>query len=596
MKNRSFLLLAAAAVFLAGGCTRELDFTDDAIGGAKTGRTVLSVGLPDPFKTQLGDGGKVFWSNGDQLCCNGAASEALSGIPASSQSATFTWEGTLNSPYRLLYPASIYTDPSHVTLPSIQSYQAGGFADNMFPMAGYGAASPSLTLNHLCAIVKISVLRETEQQAQTRDGEVDTDKIARVRFRGRNNEKVSGNFEIDYSAATLAAADGTGTDLEVRVSKSLTTSTESTVEYFLVVPAREYSAGFEVIVQDSNRHIMTKSKTAATTLEAGHLYVLPAFAFVPTGTELGVEISNADEFVAFAQDYNEEVYKPLGSQLVVTVTDDIVFDEASSAAFNFTGGIGSVSSDNYFNGTFDGNNHSVSSLAASVPLFANIGGAGTVRNLTVDGSCSFTFTHPNTADANFGAVAGYHKGTLDNVKVAADVSLSAVENVSRLTALGGLVGRASVGKLLNGNEYSGLISTPAGFTGTGKLIIGGLVGRYTNAGILSDSYFKGAISNDAQITSSDVENPYLVIGGLVGFLSGGAEVSGSSTTTDHADVSSAYSGLNGTIVNKTAVAYHSAVGGIAGEIANGSVSDCSNGAVIICTVFKEGDDGSSYRG
>ena len=594
MNIRSFLLFASMAVVFAGGCTRELDFTDDAIVIAKTGKTVLSVGLPDPFKTQLGDGGKVYWSNGDQLCCNGAASEALSDLPAGSQSATFTWDAALDAPYKLLYPASIYTDPSHVTLPSVQTYRAGGFADNMFPMAGYGASSSSLTLNHLCAIVKISVLRETEQQAQARGGEVDTDNIARIRFGGRNNEKVSGNFEIDYTTASLAASDGTGTDLEVRVSKNLVTSTETAIEYYLVVPAREYSAGFDVIVQDANYHIMTKSRTAATTLEAGHLYILPAFSYVPTGTELGVEISNADEFVEFAQAYNDESFKPLGSQLIVTVTDDITFDETSSTAFNATGGIGSVSSDNYFNGIFDGGDHVISSLTATVPLFANIGGGGTVKNLTVDGSCSFSFTHPNTSDANFGTVAAYHKGVIDNVKVAADVSLAAVENVSRLTAVGGLAGRASTGKVLNNSEYSGLISTPAGFTGTGKLMIGGLVGRYTNAGRLSNSYFKGAISNDAQISSSDVENPYLVIGGLVGRLDGGATVSGSSTTADHADVPSAYSGLNGTIVNKTAVAYHSAVGGIAGEIANGSVSDCSNGAVIICTVFKVGDDGSSY--
>ena len=312
---------------------------------------------------------------------------------------------------------------------------ANGIADNMLPIAGYSSDGSSVSMSHLCSIVKISVKRETTEAAEVRSGEVDADNIACIRFKGRNNEKVSGSFEIAYDTPALAAAEGTGTGLEVRVSKNRATSTETAIDYYLVVPAREYANGFDIIVQDASGHIMTKSKASSWTPVAGKLYNMPEFAFVPTGTELGVEISNADEFVAFAQAYNAENYKALGSQLMATLSDDISFDETSSAAFNATGGIGSVSADNYFNGVFNGNDHSISGLVATVPLFANTGGGGTIKNLTVDNTCSFTFTHPNDSEGNYGAIAGYHKGTLDNVKAAADVSLAAVSDVAQMTSI-----------------------------------------------------------------------------------------------------------------------------------------------------------------
>lgn len=597
MKTRYFFLLASITGILAASCAKELNVAEEEIIETPVGQTVLTIGLPDQNKTQMGDGGLVYWSNGDQLSLNGTASAELAGLPANSRTATFTWGGIINTPYKLLYPASIYKDASHITLPAVQSYRAGGFAENMFPMAGYSADGSSINVNHLCAIVKISIKRETESEAEARGAEVDTDNIACVRFRGKNSEKVSGEFEIDYITPALADADGTGTDLEVRVAKSLATSTSTATEYYLVVPAREYTNGFEVVVQDVNNHIMTKGKTGAKTLEAGHLYAMKEFAFAPTETELGIEISSDEELVAFAQDYNNNEYEALGSQLMVTVTSDITFDAESSADFNATGGIGIA--DNYFNGVFNGNDKTISSLDATVPLFAYTGGGGTVKDLTVDNTCSFTYTHPATSEGNFGAIAGYHKGTLDNVKVAADISLAAVENVAQMTSVGGLVGRATTGKIQNDSEYSGLISTPSGFTtaSDNKLIIGGLVGRFTNAGSVTDSYFKGAISNEAQVpTSANKSDPYLIIGGIVGYIGGGGSVTSCETTDDHADVGGAgvYSSELGSIVNKTTISNHSAVGGIVGENYQGTVSDCTNGAIVFCTIFRASQTGARY--
>ncbi|MBQ7268767.1 MAG: hypothetical protein IJS62_02810 [Bacteroidales bacterium] len=597
MKTRYFYFIAAAALLVAG-CAKEIPQGGDVI---SEGRTVLEVGLPGS-KTHMGElsgtSRKIYWSNGDQLALNGTPSAALADIEENASSATFSWDGLLTPPYKLLYPASIYEDATHVRLPAIQSYSAGGFAEGMNPMAGYTTSgSGTISLSHLCAIVKISILRSS-------DAEADTDNIATVRFKGKNAEKVSGSFEIDYENATLTQDSGSATELEVRVNKSLATSTSKAVEYFLVVPARTYANGFDIDVIDVNGHKMTKSKASSWTAEAGHLYNMPEFEFVPTGTELGVEISNADELVQFAKDYNEGVYNALGSNLLVTLTDDadIAFDATSSAAFSGIGrqnGIGGATADNYFSGTFDGNNKTISGLESIVPLFVATDSGSTIKDLTVDETCSFIFTHSNTIEGRFGSIAGYHKGVLDNVKSAANVSLAAVSDVTQMTTLGGLVGRATVGKLQNNCEYSGLISTPAEFTTTGKLIIGGLVGRFSNIGSVTGCNFKGAISNAAHVTSIDKGSPYLIIGGIAGHVNGSdqgkvATITSCETTTEYGAIASAHPSLSAVIVNKTTVAYFSAVGGIVGELGNGEVSSCTNAATIGNSIFRGSDASGRY--
>ena len=591
MKTRYFFSLAAAV--LLAGCAKEI--AGPEISEVKT---YLTVGLNTDTKTTLGglvgSSHHVYWENDDQISVNGTTSSPLENVPADSQSETFTISGVLSTPYSILYPASIYGDETHVTLPAAQTYRAGGFGRGMFPMAAYSTDGSSITIKHLCAIVKIQVKRETDANAALRSGTADTDKIVAVRFKGRNNEQVCGSFTIDYTVPSITGASDATADKEVRVVKNQETSTSTAVSYYIVVPAGTYSNGFDIIVQDVNGHIMTKSKTASWAAVAGKLYNMPEFDFVPTDTELGIEIASAQDLIDFATAYNNKEYSSLGTSLMATLTSDITFNEESSALFNATGGIGNKAGDdswtNYFNGIFDGNGHSISGLAATVPIFAFIGDNGTVKNLTLSSTCSSTFTHANTAEGMFGAIVGYHKGKLDNVKMAGDVSL-AVKAVTQMTSLGGLVGYANGGKIQNGCEYSGLISTPAGFTSTGKLIIGGLAGRIkTTSARITDSFFKGAISNAAQITSTDNTNPYLIIGGVVGFVDGGASVSSSNSTADHEDEASAYSGFRGKIVNKTTVAYNSTLGGIVGEINNGTISSCTNAATIACSIYRDGDN------
>ena len=576
MKNLYFI---AAALLVLASCNK--DFREE-VAPDENGKIILTVSTSGT-KTTLGglvnNERQIYWADGDKINVGGVVSAALTGITENTVTSTeFSFAETPAS-LNAVYPASIYKDASTITLP----HKA---LTGVVPLAGTGTGNV-ISLGTLTSMLRISVKRASGASP-------DTDNLAYIEV-STSSTRLSGDFSINHSTCTLTpAASPSGDDLKVWITGNWTTSSTAT-DFFIPMPAGSY--GFTVKVMDKKGDYMTKSTSGAKTFTKGEILALTEFEFVPTTTGSGLEIDSAEKLIAFANAYNNNEYSELGSNLVATVTSNITFDSTSSEAFNATGGIGIA--DNYFNGIFNGNGHTVSSLSATVPLFAYIGGGGTVKDLTVDNACSFTFTHPNTSEGNYGAIAGYHKGIIDSVKVAANVSLAAVADVAYMTSIGGLVGRATTGKIQNGSEYSGLISTPSGFTtaSDNKLIIGGLVGRFTNTGSATGSYFKGAISNEAQVpTSENKSDPYLIIGGIVGYLGGGGSVTSCETTANHAGVGGAgsYSSELGTIVNKTTISNHSAVGGIVGENYQGTVSECTNGAIVFCTIFRGSQTGARY--
>lgn len=609
MKTRFIFLFAAMA--LLAGCAKEEKAP--MANENKEGVTVLQVGLPSnptvsssiDSKTHMGEADtqgkhKVYWSNGDKIRVNGEESVALSGLADDASSATFTINSVLDVPYKVLYPSSIYgSSIYYVNLPAVQEYKSGSFAEGALPMAGYSADGTNITMHHLCAIYKVQILR-----ASTDPDEHD---IVAVRFRGRNSEQVSGTFEISYDGHSLGASNGSGGDLEVKVVGRQATSTTTPAVYYIVVPARVYQQGFDVIIQDVQGHIMTKSLEGYQFPEAGHLYPLKAFEFVPTGTEVGIEINSAADFVKFAQDYNAGEY--IGQEdLVVSLGQNITFDAESSAEFNATGGIGTKSGefgttvDNYFYGVFDGKGYTISGYTASVPLFKYTRSVTVIKNFTMDNSCSLTFTQPSGAEGDFGAVIGYHKGTVENVTVNANLSLAASEGIVQHTALGGIAGNLNNGSI-GDCVYGGNITVPAEFSvGAGKkLMIGGIAGYVSNAsGTIEDTDFEGTICNEGQVLDvSSQNNAYLIIGGIVGYGLGSII---NCETKDNPTVNSAYSAdggasyLKGTIVNKTILAYACAVGGIIGENLTGaSVSGCKNYATVVNTLFKKDDANNNGR-
>lgn len=582
MKTRAIFLLAAAV--LLAGCAREMITPDGAPEGVKT---VLEVGLPDT-KTTLGDKNgsnrKIYWSDGDCIAVNGVASDALSGVPAQSTSALFTFAGSLSAPYKIAYPASIWKDESTVTLPATQEYVSGTFANGALPMIGYATTGANPSLSHVCAVVKASLVLSSGET-------VDKDKIESITFKGNSSEQISGEFTVDFQNATITGKAATSGSNAVTVNLNKTLSTDNALEVYIVVPAGSYAAGFTLTITDVNGHYMKKSNGGAVELQAGHLYVLPDLAYEPTGTELSIDIASANDLVAFAQDFNDGKY--FGSVLRVNVVNNITFDSNTSNAFSATGGIGckTADGDNYFNGSFEGNNNTISNYSGSCPLFGYTGSNGVIKNLTIDSSCNYTFTHSNAADNFFGTVVGYNRGTIDNVNSYANISV-ADASVDFVTYLGGIAGRVVVGKISN-CFYGGSVTVGTGLVVNDKVFnLGGVAGGITNAaGLVQDCSFGGTIDFSGRVISADRSNTSLHIGGVAGYNAGtvNACVALSNPVLSYTIYEET---ISGAIVNRSTQSYHMAEGGIVG-INKGSVESCTNQAEIANFVLTTGIDGTA---
>lgn len=487
VKQICLMALCGATIALAG-CAK--DNTTDNIAPV-AGRTVIDAGIAES-RTTLGESiegtRKVYWSNGDQIAVNGTASAALADVPAQTTSTAFTFDAILNAPYSAVYPASVYADASAVVLPAVQAAANGTFGANAAPMAAYSAeGNGGLQFHHLCAVVKLTITADA-----------DTDQISYVEFRGNAGEQVSGKFAIDYQSATLSAlgvvADA---DKSVRATVKRTPTAEG-LEVYIVVPAGEYADGFTVKVIDECGHYMEKSTTGGKTLTAGRVALMPAFAFAPTATELGVEIHSAADLVDFAKRYNAGEYADV-EPLVVTLMNDIEFDDTTSAAFEPIGTVNADSSTNYFNGYFNGNNCAIKNWKTSAPLFAYTGGAGIISDLIIDASCQIVLDA--TTSENMGVIVGRHKGELLSCTTAADITVAENTEFANGTNIAGLVGYMTDGKVLD-CTMTGAITLPATckVAASSSMSVAGIVG-YAKGGEVTSCINRGTISDAAVVTN-----------------------------------------------------------------------------------------------
>ncbi len=587
--KKYFAIFGIAAAVLVASCTREQLAPESPVFPA--GKTVITL-TTEMTKTTMGElsEGKrpVYWANGDKIAVNGVVSDPLADLDPNSASASFTIPSVLEAPFKAVYPETIWKDELSVALP--QEAKSG-----ILPLAGYGD-SESLAVKPLTAAVKLSIKKFSGENP-------DLDKIVKVSIISEDAQ-LSGNFGIDFETGVLTPyLDPVEDDRMVCVRPNLTL-TETAEDLFIPVPAGTYS--FKVKIVDNQGHFMEIPTTSAKSFAAGDIKAFPEIEFVPTGTEFDVVITSAEELIQFAEDWNSKKWE----SVVARLANDITFDATTSAAFNATGGIGlkkfaGDAEDFYFNGTLDGGNHIISGLVATVPLFVAVDTDGVVKDLTIDGSCSFAFTHIITSELDAGAVVGYHKGLLENVKVESDVSLDAVSEIVNETCFGGIVGRETVGTIKN-CEYSGSITVPSGFQSSAKKIyVGGVVGRISNVnGKVLDTGFKGTIDNEGQMIASEESddmknNPQLIIGGIAGLNSGTidncASYNHSTGITVTLTDSSGDHNYTGTIVTHSVNAYHYAIAGIAGRN-DGAVSNCVNNAYILDIFSAERGNGGNMNG
>ena len=119
----------------------------------------------DDSRTYL-DGVKVKWTAGDQIVVYGNSDHKTYTLSNGdgTQTATFTTTGGVQpaSTYHAFYPASACSDVSGdvftFTMPATQTYTAGGFGNNLNPMAAKndGNGGTMLRFKNACALLKVN--------------------------------------------------------------------------------------------------------------------------------------------------------------------------------------------------------------------------------------------------------------------------------------------------------------------------------------------------------------------------------------------------------------------------------------------------------
>jgi len=271
MKKFSILFAAVLSILAAASCNKEeaapeMGRTEDT-SSARTITTISATLNADATKTALGEkDGSVwpnFWKEGDQISVNGVTSQALDAEADGKKEATFTFEGTLETPYCAAYPAaaaSAYSEGSAtITLPATQSYVEGSYDPAAFIMSGQSVNPATVSLTPNVSLVHL-ILNGSAS-------------IRSVKLTGAPEATLSGSFTTAFD----------GTLVPQTVSNEVTMEAATPValpaEFFIAVPAG-LSGALKVDVFDNEGGTMTKNATVKSALAAGQMYSAPELSYV----------------------------------------------------------------------------------------------------------------------------------------------------------------------------------------------------------------------------------------------------------------------------------------------------------------------------
>ena len=227
-----------------------------------------------------------------------------------------------------------------------------------------------------------------------------------------------------------------------------------------------------------------------------------------TPTVIGLEIAdNGSTYIVSSLAALQAWAKAVQSNMSLNckLAADITLPEVEEGGSNWT----TISS---FDGTFDGQGHTITGLTAAGGLFGMIGSEGTVQNLKL-ADVKITATE---IDECVGTIAGQNSGTVANCAVKGSVSGNSL-------VAGGIVGYNASGTVTDCSMEGTVTNTDGG--------TGGIVG--TNAGSVIDCHSSATVkgiesvggiagSNDANViacySTGDIsgdDNAY--VGGVVGY-------------------------------------------------------------------------------
>ena len=559
--KKHIIFIALAAAVLAAGCVK------DPAGQPEQG-TVLTASLNSLTKTAI-EGVKVSWTAGDAINVNGANSNAITEAAAS---ATFEFRSTLATPYKAVYPTSIYKNENTVTLPGVLN-------DYYTPLAGYLENGNAIDFHAITAFLKLSITGEA------------TTTVKDITLRGLGGEQLSGDFTIDFSTLALTGASDAEADKVVKLNVNQALSDTPLVLY-IPIPAGTYASGYQIDILNTEGGVMRKA-VSARTVSAGELREMEALVFevnVSEDPNIG-GIPSAKELKDFAAAVNDgrSISRWLNTAGEVELLADIdlggeewtpIGNATVNTSHVFTGG-------NAFTGVFDGKNHTIDNFKVTVPSTGSNAVAGlfgavsqaTVKNLVI-GDKVVIKNESTTGFVTMGGAVGFaSESTLENIDSKAKLQSNAGKNDVRLV-IGGAVGTlfasaeaASLAKNIQGHATFEVLNTVNTKNGATGIQLGGVIGFVDGKDFAN---FPAKVENATNYSSFSVQATRT--GGVIGTMNSqciaeGCVNNGNITCTDVTATNSRVAGIVSAMGTNTAlkncINYGDIIFAVAGDSTHG---------------------------
>ena len=534
--------LAAALILMLACAREETEVVTVPEAQRLTIKASVDPGNPDSKTLRNEENGDVLWTPDDKISLfygsgtdGGSCFESLSA--GNSTSADFEGSIVLDGEGKYFWGLYPYADDNEcdgssvtMTLPDRQAAVSGSFAPGTFLSVGRSTGT-NMVFYNVCGGMRIKLSKAGVKKIVFRSFDGPVAGRAKIVLNSNGIPEVESIIE-GKNEIVLEAPEGS--------------YLETGKNYYFTIFPHEFSGNYFSLTFETDTEIGTYERTRSFTITRS---VIEGFsAAVDSRTEYKTitgRIRNRQEFISFIE-----------SQAAGAGTDDIYILEADIDLSGWT-----ASPAASFAGTFEGSGHTISGLQSGVPFFTNL--SGTVRDLTIDGSCSFT-PSCNT----FGIIAGSSEGIISNVTNKAPVSLNG-ESLTSSVLVAAIAGSSTGSISCCTNE--GPISVA--MSGAVKAVgVAGIVAYDTAA--VDNCVNKGAISFSAAYISAksaviDISSTVPSIGGVVAY--GGTE--GLTVTGCHNYGTVNYS-LNAAD-NSTSNMNRHQIGGIVGS-PSGTVSNCVN--------------------
>ena len=418
--KKSFNIFLAALAVMTVSCVKEnAPQTDESL--APVGEFELQAVAPaDVTVGALGtktvmvpenEAYAVNWTETDAISVNGTASTAIKVAEENAKNATFTVSG-VSAPFCTVYPAAVASGfdaaSATVTLPATQDYVAGSFDPAASVMLGYMEEEGTLAFSHAMSYLYLTINTVSDY---------DTDNIKSVNVKSLGTEPMSGAFDAAFGAesCTMAPAEGTAST-EVTLDCGEAGVAKGT-PVVIAIPAGTYASGLVITITDVNGDVTTQ--TAAT-----ELVFKPGFVYTANLRVAAPGIYNVAGYNAFAKAVNAGDYSAWkDNEGVVNLYADITSDENYTYISNF-------------DGTFDGNGHTITCTKKTRPLFNNLAKTAVVKNLTTAGTYTGFENQGEQAFASFARVNLGHIYKCNNT-----TDCSQIESITSAIVFGGFVGQ-----------------------------------------------------------------------------------------------------------------------------------------------------------